>query len=70
MIIRTVLCNRCGKEVTEEHPDRISVSKQHYKEVINYKGDRKLVSKYKAESPIHFCTECNRLFKAFLDNKY
>lgn len=70
MIIRTVLCNRCGEEVTEEHPDRISVAKQHYEEVINYKGDRKVVSKYKTESPIHLCTECNRLFKAFLDNKY
>lgn len=69
MIVKIVLCNRCGKEVTEEHPDRISVAKQYYDEVTDGWGGRKMLSKYKVVKNIHFCTECNKAFEAFLRNE-
>lgn len=70
MIVRVVMCDRCGNEITEAHPDRISIHQQYCEEVTDGWGGRKVLSKYKVAKNIHLCTECTRLFKAFLDNKY
>lgn len=67
MIKREVICDRCGKVIAAPHPDRITVSQQHYEEYTDCFGRKHKKSTYKTAKTLHFCDECNKEFEAFLN---
>jgi hypothetical protein len=66
MIRRIVTCDRCGCVVEAEHPDRISVAKQHYDTYQDYTGKPHRKSFYKTDKTIHLCNTCSEAFELFL----
>jgi len=66
LLVRTVICNRCGSVVKKPHPDRITVARHRFEEYTDYFGKPHRKSVYKNDKPIHFCDECNEAFRRFL----
>lgn len=69
MLKRLIICDRCGAEIAEAHPDRITMAKRVCEFYKDYRGIEHTKSIYKTEVTMHFCNECNTLFKAFLEGK-
>lgn len=62
MVIKKILCDRCGAEIEgEAHPPRII--KQEY-----FKSEKVCVqSAYKQVKKIHLCENCEKHFKEFMN---
>ena len=58
MKISKTICDKCKREITEEHPVRIVVQK--YGEANRYGVP---VKAYKAEDTKHLCPECAKEFE-------
>jgi hypothetical protein len=63
-----VICDRCGKGIESEHPNRISIYKHRVEEYKDYFGKPHKKSVYKAENPRHLCSECEIKFNEFWEN--
>ena len=68
MLKRILICNRCGRDIESEHPDRISIYKHRVEEYTDYWGRSHKKSVYKAEKPMHLCRECEIKFNSFIRN--
>lgn len=66
MIKRTVICDRCGAEITEDHPTRIQVQEYDYSESKTY---GKSAVGYKTTSTLHLCKKCEDEFKNHMGMK-
>lgn len=64
MLIKKILCNRCGAEVKgEEHPPQLV--KQSWKN----SGKCTVANGYRNDEKIHFCDECSKHFEEFMKNE-
>lgn len=61
MIIKKVLCDRCGAEIEGEHPPRFI--KQTF--VVSEKPY--VANAYRNGDKIHFCEECSKSFEEFMN---
>lgn len=62
MVIKKILCDRCGAEIEgETHPPRIVM--QTY--VVSTRIA--VQSAYKTDAKIHFCDDCSKSFKEFMN---
>lgn len=62
MIIKKILCDRCGAEIEgENHPPRIVMQ--------TYVESNKIAvqSAYRTDAKIHFCDDCSKSFKEFMN---
>ena len=62
-----VICDRCGKVAEVEHPDRVTIATHRYEEYTDFGGRKHVKSIYGSQKPMHFCIECTRAFKQFLN---
>ena len=69
MVQRTVICDRCGNIIENPHPDTISIYKHRFEEYKDYFGKPHKKSVYKADKPMHLCSECEIKFNEFWENK-
>ena len=63
MIKRTVICDRCEAEITEDHPTRIQVQ-EFSNEPSNSYG--KKAKGYMTHATLHLCQKCDDEFTLFL----
>lgn len=62
MIINKVICDRCGADVEgDAHPPRVLVQSYHISEKVCVQ------SAYKTCEKIHFCEDCQKAFKEFMN---
>ena len=62
MIVKEIVCDRCGAKIEGEHPPRIVI--EEYKTDVpctQLKG-------YKNIKKIHLCPTCDYIFQDFLNN--
>jgi Fe2+ or Zn2+ uptake regulation protein len=69
MLKRILICDRCGKVIESEHPDRITISRHKYETTKDYKGIEHTHSVYKTSKSMHLCSECEIKFNEFWGNK-
>ena len=68
MLKRILICDRCGKDIEVEHPDRITISRHYtdtYKDVFDKEHKR---SVYRTSQSMHLCEECEIKFNDFWRN--
>lgn len=61
MIINKIICDRCGVEIKEYHPDRVVIQ--------TYSKDDRVTrsSSYKIKETIHLCADCMGEFERFIN---
>ena len=63
MIKKTIICDRCGREITEDHPTRIQVQEYDYSESKSY---GRYAKGYTTTRSIHLCKKCDNDFEHFI----
>lgn len=64
MLIKKILCDRCGAEVENEaHPPRLIKQSWKIAERVT------VANGYRNAETIHFCDECSKHFEEFLNNE-
>lgn len=63
MIKKTIICDRCGAEITEEHPTRIQVQEYSHEPSSSYGKKEK---GYTTVATKHLCNTCDYCFKSFM----
>lgn len=63
MIVKEIICDRCGEKIEEQHPRRISIEEYSTKESSSY---GRYAIGYKSASKIHLCQKCDDAFNRFL----
>jgi hypothetical protein len=64
MIVKQILCDRCGAEIAgNDHPPRLV--RQLYKKTTRALDP----SSYRNEAKIHFCEACTKHFEEFMKNE-
>lgn len=61
MIVNKIICDRCGEEIKQDHPDRFERFKYHKKTRLGESNFYKSVKKY------HLCPKCWGDLEFFLD---
>jgi hypothetical protein len=69
MLKRIVICDRCGKDIGEEHPDRITISRHYTDTYTDIFGKSHIKSVYRSSGSKHLCSECEIKFNEFWGNK-
>lgn len=67
--VRLVICNRCGRQLVDAHPDRITIHKHEFEPYTTYFKEEKVKSVYKTHQSLHLCDECSSAFSHFLKNE-
>ena len=63
MIKKTIICDRCGGEIAEDHPTRLQVQEYDYSEGKSYGQKHK---GYVTHASLHLCKKCYEEFTLFL----
>lgn len=63
MIKKTIICDRCGVEITEDHPTKIQVQEYDNSPSVSY---GKKAKGYVTHATLHFCKKCDDAFTLFL----
>lgn len=63
MIKKTIICDRCGAEIAEEHPTRIQVQEYSHEPSSSYGKKEK---GYTTHATLHLCQKCDDEFTSFL----
>ena len=63
MIKKTIICDRCGAEITEDHPTKMQIQDYDYSPSCSY---GKKAKGYTTTRSIHLCKKCNNDFEHFI----
>lgn len=63
MIVKEIICDRCGAKIEDQHPQRINIEEYQTKESEHY---GRYGIGYKSARKFHFCPKCNDDFDRFM----
>lgn len=63
MIVKEIICDRCGVKIKEEHPVRINIE-EYSTEASNSYGVK--CKGYKSARKMHLCKKCDAAFIRFI----
>lgn len=66
MIVKEIICDRCGGKIEDKKPARIQIQEYDYTESKSY---GRYAKGYRTAKQIHLCDTCNYCFGEFMNHK-
>lgn len=63
MIVKEIICDRCGAKIEQQHPRRICIEEYSTQESHSY---GRYAIGYKSAQKFHLCPKCDDAFNRFL----